>query len=230
MAHLGHTARIIISCDNLEDSIDAWERIGFVVESTFQGIVRITDGQVLVTLLAEEFDSPALAYFNSAPEILYNSCLDSGLRVERNEKGVVKLSELLGLDVYVHPREIEEQELPSGEQSPLFGYFDGLAVAVDDVTETRMLAEDLGFFVQEEWFGDTAQSDVTDGLMLLSLRSKLATPMLTYSAHIDEDLIQSVTQALGSNAEITRHESGRAWFVRLRMPEGTLITIAHEDE
>ena len=229
MAHLGHTSRIAISCRNIEESANAWQAIGFTVESIFQGIVRLTDGQVLVTLLAEEFKSPALAYFNEAPDILYRSCLDSGLAVEQMKDGAFKLPDLLGVDVFVHPREIEEQELPLGEQSPLFGYYDGLAVEVKSVSDTRLLAEDLGFFVQEEWAGPPEQSDVTDGLSLLSLRSKVASTMLTYSAPIDADLIQTVTKTFGSSAVVTTNDDGDPWFVKITMPEGTIISIAHED-
>ncbi len=208
MALLGHTARYVIPSDNPEAHALAWEALGFTVEDHSPDAVRLTDGQILLTLLKEDLKGPALAYFNADPDKDF-------------------IASPFGVDIYIHKRPYEEHLSPTRESNDLLGFFDGLVVGVDDVAAAREASESYGYFLQEEWGGEHPQSDITDGLCVVSLRKQKTTGIFSYTTDLSESLVDEMDVAEEA-LKVSRDEDGRPWFVRIKMPDGTLVHIMNE--
>ena len=229
MALLGHTARIIISVTSMSASVAAWQAAGFSIESEIDGFTRLTDGQVLVTLMSQEFDSPALAYFHVDVAQLMQTIVGKGLATREESATGFVMEGPGGVDIHVHQRSADKAVQPTGEQNPLLGYFDALVIGVDEPLRARTAAEELGFFVQEEFFGDFLQSDVTDGVLNLSFRQQKGKPFLVYVSDLDDEHLNELKESFGDNISIRLDENGEPFLVALTMPEGTKIMITTED-
>jgi hypothetical protein len=229
IALLGHTARIIISVTSMSESTAAWEAAGFEIESQKAGFTRLTDGQVLVSLIEQDFSSPALAYFHVDHVRLATELAGRGLTTrEANETGFV-VEGPGGVDIHIHQRPIDQKAEPTGEQNPLFGYFDALVTGAEDPFIERRKAEEMGFFVQEEFVGDFPQSDVTDGLVNLSIRTKVKTPFLVYRTDVTKELVMELQESFTERCRVTVNKDGTVAMVTLTMPEGTRIMITNDD-
>jgi hypothetical protein len=190
--------------------------MGFTLENHEEGIARLTDGQLLLTLIEQEFPSPGIAYFHTPA-------------LEDQETVITGPG---NLTMFRHPSPLTSAQQPTREQNPLLGFFDGLVVGVDDVKGARQWAEEYGYFVLEEFGEPQPQSDVTDGLMTISFRKGYQTKQLCYTTDIDQvladDISAGMIEALGkeSDAVLVRHDDhGNVELIRVAMPEGTLVTI-----
>lgn len=206
----GHSSRIVISTSDMTSSVSAWTALGFEVESQEGAVTRLTDGQILLSLINEPFASPALAYFNS----------------DTDKVGTVALPG--DLTVFIHHRPMEEEERPTHEQNPMIGFFDALAVGVPDPAIARTVYEQHGFFVQEEWGGEYPQSDVTDGLNVISLHGIGSKRFLAYSADDLEDLVDAIDLESGVDVAVNRTDDGIPQSVILTTPEGTTILVSED--
>ncbi len=199
----------------MQSSVAAWSALGFTIESTSSQISRLTDGQLLLALVEQEFPSPGLAYFHADSF----EAADSTIEAPGN------------LIIFRHPSPLESARKPSKEQNALLGYFDALVVPTEDVKGARQWAEENGFFVVEEWGNPQPQSDVTDGLITLSFRQGYASKMIGYLTDIDEDLVQEITDAMreataSSDAvAVRRSTNGDVELIRVLMPEGTIVVV-----
>lgn len=222
MSVLGHTARLLISTADLRASALAWEAVGFQVQSNSETSIQLTDGQLLLTLREQEFFSPALAYGTS-------------------DIAAASTATIPGPDgktlMYLHALPVTMAQVASGEQNRFLGYFDALVVQVGDVLNARRWAEELGFFVLEEFGGMYPQSDVTDGLSTLSFRkNEMVGRSLVYVTDIDEDLADDITTSLqeklgdevADSVAVFRDANNNVAMIRLLLPEGTRITIVQD--
>lgn len=227
MALLGHTARYVIPSEKPDESAQAWEAIGFTIESQSENAVRLTDGQILISLLNETLPSPALAYFHADPDRLVSYCRDKDLTTNKLDDGSIHVPSPFGVDIYVHHRPFEEHLAPTRESNELLGFFDSLVVGVDDISIARANAESFGFFVQEEWAGAHPQSDVTDGLTVVSLRKQNTSGIFSYTTELSETLVDEMDIADGA-LTVSRDENGHPWFVRIQMPDDAVILVARD--
>ena len=228
MALLGHTARVIVSTTALVASADAWQRVGFAVHDQSEGFARLTDGQVLLTLIEDVFPSPALAYFHADPEQLARDLQDRGIEQRDVSAKGLTITPFLGVDVYVHQRSSDKAERHTGERNNVLGYLDAFSVGLPDVSAARRTAEDLGYFVQEEWGMPAPRSDVTDGLITIAFQQRTASPYLAYAVEITDELIEHLQELEGVTVQV-REINGDISYIRLTMPEGTQIVLLHDN-
>ena len=144
MAFLGHTARVIISTATIVASTEMWTTLGFTVQESEPGFTRLTDGQVLVTLIEDAFPSPALAYFHPDPVPLSRELQGMGLILREESESGFAVTPINGLDVYVHRRSQDKAERHSGAANPLLGYLDAFSLGVEDAAASRRRAEANG--------------------------------------------------------------------------------------
>ncbi len=228
MAFLGHTARVIVSTATLMASVEAWQLVGFTVQDQSEGFARLTDGQILLTLIDDTFPSPALAYFHADPEQLAADLTDRGCEQRDVTAKGLTITPFDGVDVYVHQRASDKAERHSGERNALLGYLDAFSVGVADVSAARRTAEDLGFFVQEEWGAPQPRSDVTDGLITIAFQQRNVAPYLAYAVEVSDTLLEVLNECDGITVDVTEI-GGEVSYVRLTMPEGTKIVLLHDD-
>lgn len=232
MAFLGYSVRIIVSSDNIDRSVNSWSGLGFEVQGESAGRVRLSDGQVLLTLMADHCSSPTLAYFHTDVSALMKECSKAGLDVadcsdtSGSPISTVRIAVPDCGEIYVH----EHSELAitsvSKEQSPLLGYFDALVLGVPKIESVKNWAEHAGFFIQEEWPEPFPQVDMTDGLAALSFRKMHTQKFLSYCADIDRHFMEEI----GNVCEEFAVECAivNADLIRLTMPEGTVIMISND--
>ena len=228
MAFLGHTARVIISTATIVASTEMWTALGFTVQESEPGFARLTDGQVLVTLIEDAFPSPALAYFHPDPVSLSRELQGMGLTLREESESGFAVTPVDGLDVYIHRRSQDNAERHSGAVNPLLGYLDAFSLGVEDAAAARRRAEELGFFVQEEWGMPQPRSDVTDGLITIAFHQRTAAPYLAYNVEITPDLVDELTAIDGLTVDVTEI-AGEIAYVRLTTTEGTKIVLLHDN-
>lgn len=217
MAKLGHTAAVTIAAMDRKKSIQAWEALGFDVVHKNNHITRLTDGQLLLEIIEQEFPFFGVTYYSSA---------------------INHARELHGPDgsnmIIQRHAPNSEASLPSKEQSPLLGYFESLAIGVTNLPPARAWAEDNGFLVLEEYGDPHPQSDLTDGLLSISLRQGFSGRWIVYNTELDKELVDGIEQALkvvdpSSNpVTVLQSETGKIDIVRIEMPEGIRIVITQD--
>ena len=228
MAYLGHSARIVVSTTSLQESIESWRSLGFTLERSDAGVARMTDGQILVTLMEQDFQSPAMAYFHADPERLASDLQGKGLAIRNASPSGFTVTPFDGVDVYVHQRPMETAERHTGAKNDVLGYLDAFSIGVQDVAATRRTAENIGFFVQEEWGMPQPRSDVTDGLMTVAFHQRQARPYLAYAVEITDDLVAHLQADDGLTVTVTEID-GEISYVRVTTPEGTRVVLLHDD-
>lgn len=228
MAYLGHSARVVVSTASLQDSVEVWQSLGFTLEQADAGVARLTDGQILITLMEQDFNGPALAYFHADPERLAADLQGKGLAIRDRSPTGLTVTPFEGVDVYVHQRPIETAERHSGAKNDVLGYLDAFSVGVRDVATARRTAENLGFFVQEEWGMPQPRSDVTDGLITVAFHQRQARPYLAYAVEINDELIGLLQAVNGLIVSVTEID-GEISYIRVTTPEGTRVVLLHDD-
>lgn len=203
-----HSSRIVISTTSLEGSLQAWNALGFEEQDRTDIAIRLTDGQLLVTLMLDSFKSPALAYFSADRDAAATKVLPGDL------------------SLFVHHRPVDQEEHPTGEQNPMLGYYDALVIGVNDPIVDRTEYERHGFFVQEEWGGQYPQSDVTDGLNVISLQKIGARRYLAYHADDLSNLLESIDPDVGIRVSAHTSEDNDIQGIFLTTPEGTTFHIS----
>ena len=217
MAKLGHTATVTIAAMDVKKSIKAWEAVGFDVIHSNNQITRLTDGQLLLEIIEQEFPFFGVTYYGGA---------------SNQER------ELHGPDgsnmIKQRHAPSSEASLPSKEQSPLLGYFESFAIGVASLPPARAWAEDNGFFILEEYGDPHPQSDLTDGLISISLRQGFSGRWIIYNTELDKELVDDIEQALKSVDPLSnpvtalQNETGKIDVVRIDMPDGIRIVITQD--
>ncbi|MBI2793192.1 MAG: hypothetical protein HYX66_00905 [Ignavibacteria bacterium] len=232
MAFLGYSVRIVVSSDNIHRSVHSWSGLGFDVQGESAGRVRLSDGQILLTLMPDHCLSPTLAYFHHDVSALMKECFKAGLDVadcsNRSSKAISTLRITVPEcgEIYVHEHSDLTITSASKEQSPLLGYFDSLVLGVPKIESVKIWAEHAGYFIQEEWREPFPQVDVTDGLAALSFRKMHPQRFLSYSADLDRmylEEIGSVCEELAVECVVVNAD-----LIKLTMPEGTVIMISND--
>jgi len=219
---------MVVSTTSLQESVESWQALGFTVEQSDAGVARLTDGQILVTLMEQDFNSPAIAYFHADPERLAADLQGKGLATRDASPSGFTVTPFDGVDIYVHRRPMEAAERHSGAKNDVLGYLDAFSVGVPDVAAARRTAENLGFFVQEEWGMPQPRSDVTDGLMTVAFHQRQARPYLAYAVEITDDLLAHLQADDGLTVAVTEID-GEISYVRVTTPEGTRVVLLHDD-
>jgi hypothetical protein len=218
----------------MQASLDAWESVGFTIlardEADVPSWVRLTDGQVIVMLMTEAIDSPALAYFHPDPPVLRQRLHDRGAVVAAVSDAELTVEGPGGIPIYVHKGTAMTADRPTKEASPLLGYFGGIAVSVTDADAAKASAERMGFLVAEFMDEPFKGYDMTDGsaTLLLQQTSSAVRP-LVYATEFDDALVSDLTEAIGDACTTIKASDGSLLLIKLRMPEGTTILVQADD-
>jgi|GEM_PF-3071300 len=221
MAFLGKNVAVSISTPSVTMSEKVWTSLGFSVIEQKSNEVFLSDGQLLLNLVEQEFFSPAVCYYGT-----------SSLHTNR-ESVVGPDREIL----FIRKPEPEYARLPlTGEKNSILGFFDAVAVGSPNHRTAREWSETLGFFVQEEFGGTYPQSEVTDGLINVSFRNGLNGRFLCYVRDLDDDdahQILTTAQQIqsdhgASRGQIVRDANGDILMVVIYTAEGTGIIISQD--
>jgi len=230
MALLGHASRIVIASQDPSSSRGAWEQLGFEDAGSTQEISRLTDGQILLSLIQHEDPSPGLAYFAPSLQSVADRILAAGLPYEGTQSTSLCLTGPGDLTIWIHPATTENVVHRTGEGSPFLGYYDALVVPVEDVDAAAVWAQKCGYFIADQWDDPNPQVDVTDGLNVISFRKQaVRSPILHYTADMDNDWVESITEACGEMLKVHRGESGNVTMAVIGMPDACMIFITPDE-
>ncbi len=235
MALFGHSSAVVISTQDAEASAEAWTTLGFSgitpTEGGSRSAIRMTDGQLFVTLLEEEFNSPSLACFTASLDRVLQRCRDKGVPVDASDRSNVVVPVPGGQQIFLHHRDAQLTLRPDKTQNQVLGYFDVLLVRVPDVAVARQWAESAGFLVENESTIGPSRVDMTDGVSRIGfLQSEQLGSELVYITELDGAFVDDITEVFADNATVYRLPDGTPTMVRLCMPEGTWLTIVADDD
>lgn len=230
MALLGHASRIVISSLDPALSRGVWEQLGFEDAGSTSEIARLTDGQVLLSLISHEDPSPGLAYFAPSLQSVADKLTAAGIAFVGSHATSLHLQGPGELTVWIHPATMNNVIHRSGEDSPFFGYLDAVVVPVANVSSAADWAQKCGFFIVDQWDDPSPQVDVTDGLTTISFRQQaIGVPFLHYTADMDNDWVESITEACGELLTIHRSVEGKISMAVITMPDACLILITPDE-
>lgn len=230
MSLLGNAARLVVTSSNPNQSLYAWQAIGFEDDGSSDPVVRLTDGQVHVTLLPGTGVGFGLAYFAPSLQRVGDRLIAAGVAIEGSNSSQWRVPGPGHLEIWVHPATADTMNQRSGEASPFLGYFDALVVPVDDVQQAIAWAQNCGYIIIDTWKDPMPRADLTDGITTVSFRQQeLRTPFLHYSADIDDEWIEDISSIDGLVCNLHNDSSGGIAVVTVEMPDGITIMVTQDE-
>lgn len=233
---LGSSARIAISSNDIPTSYEFYMKFGF---SPFDSsapepnsdskIFRMTDGQIILTLLKETFKSPIIAYFaedlTGIENLVKKNVIDA--EIKRDDKGI---SEIMfkspgGVTVDIHRSAATMK--PSGAENPKCGTFGELTIGVPSRDSAVAFWKQLGFDVFGIYNVPYSWANVKDGNIVLGLHQsdEVNGALLTYySANADAQIQSFVKAGIPIIHELS-DPSGKKLKATFRSPDGVYFNV-----
>jgi hypothetical protein len=229
MAFLGHSARLLITCTEPNLAIEQWEGMGFEVEFASEQEVRLTDGQIFVTLRSDQHEEMALEYAAASIQSVKDKILAGGNALEVMTPTELRFTGPGQLRYVVTPATPENIVHRTGDSNPVLGYLDALVVPVTDAHLSAVWAQSCGYFIAEASGDDISCVDVTDGIWMLSFREQaLRAPFLAYTADIDDQWVEDLLSSCPS-AQIRKDGNGSVILVVCQLPGNVSVMITPDD-
>ncbi len=226
MAFLGHAARILIPSSDPASARSAWEDLGFEDAGSDGDVVRLTDGQILCTLMPGDAGPLAAVYFAASLQSVGDKLTSAGITAHGSALTHWQVPGPGSMSWWIHPATAANVIHRSGEGSPLLGYVDAIVVPVDDVQAAATFAQKVGYVIADAWETPQPQVDCTDGLLTLSFREQGAgIPFLHYEADLDDEWVTQATEAVGDRLTVRRDADGSILLATIAMPDDVLIMV-----
>lgn len=235
---LGSSARIAISSSDIPTSYEFYKLFGFrPIEgseteiSSSTSFLRLTDGQIILTLLKETFKSPLLAYFS---EDLTNIATHvkkhvPDAQVSSDEKGV---NEIIfkapgGLTIDIHRDGKNHSLKPSGSENPFCGTFGELTIGVPNRDSALTFFKNFGFEPTGTYNIPYAWAIAKDGNIVLGIHQnpELTGAFITYfSANAEAQIQAFVKEGIPIVKEIP-DGTGKTVNATFRSPDGVYFNL-----
>jgi hypothetical protein len=229
MALLGHAATYIVSSPNPHASAEAWGLLGFDDAGSDASIIRMTDGQIFISIIPREGSGLSLAYFAPSLQSVRDKLVAAN--VELTGTPTTDLC-VHGCSTtwWIHTATPERMQQRTGEGSPLLGYFDALVLPVNEVAAASEWIQRLGYILIDIGGDVSSRIDCTDGLVTLSLReTDGGSTFLHYTADLDAEWAEAAESSLGSQLTVYRDADGMPYMARIVMPDDVVIIITSDE-
>jgi len=235
---LGSSARIAISSSDIPTSYEFYKKFGFtpVGDATEDvtsdtKLLRLTDGQIIMTLLKETFKSPIIAYFaddlTGIEKLVKKTVPDA--EVKHDDKGI---SEIIfkspgGVTVDIHRSATNTSLKPSGSENQKCGAFSELTIGVPSRDSAVTFWKQLGFDASGVYNAPYPWATVKDGNIVLGLYQSedMKGTMLTYYSSKAEEQIQAFVKAGIPITHETPDPSGKKLNATFRSPDGVYFKV-----
>lgn len=229
MAFLGHSARLVITCNEPNVASEQWQAVGFEVEFATEYEVGLTDGQIFITLRQGQHEEMALEYAAASIQSVKDKILASGNSLEVMTPTELRFPGPGQLRYVVTPATAENIVHRTGDSNPTLGYLDALVVPVADAHQSAVWAQTCGYFIAEASGEDISCVDVTDGIWMLSFREQaLRAPFLAYTADIDDQWVEELLSSC-PEAQIRKDGSGSVMLVVCQLPGNVPLMITPDE-
>lgn len=229
MAFLGHSARLLITCNEPVVASEQWQGVGFEVEFASEHEVGLTDGQIFITLRHGQHEEIAMEYVAASIQSVKDKILASGNTLEVMTPTELRFAGPGQLRYIITPATAENIVHRTGDSNPVLGYLDALVVPVADAHQSAVWAQSCGYFIAEASGEDISCVDVTDGIWMLSFREQaLRAPFLAYTADIDDQWVEDLLSSCPS-AQIRKDENGSIMLVVCLLPGNVSVMITPDE-
>lgn len=227
---LGHSSRLLLRVPQPLEVQQAWEAAGFTIEDAYPDAIRCTDGQIMVLIQQGEPIVPQLVYYAPSLQSVRDRLVSAGEHAEMAEPQRLQVAAPGALAVTVLPAKASLIAHRSGDSNPVLGFLDALVVPAPDADAAARWSQNAGFFIAETTNESSIPcADVTDGLWMLSFRQQAgAAPFLHYSADIDADWVDHITDSI-PGASVHRDGDNNVTLVTCVLPGGVQFMITNDE-
>jgi predicted lactoylglutathione lyase len=236
---LGTSARIAISSSDIPTSYEFYKKFGFspleisAPEPTSDTkFLRLTDGQIILTLLRETFKSPVIAYFaedlTHIAELVHKVVPDA--KITRDGKGIseIEFTSVGGVTFDIH-RDAKNYELrPSGVENPKCGMFGEFTIGVPSRDTAVEFFKQLGFDKTDVYNIPYRWAIIRDGNIVLGIHQNdeiVSKAFLTYFSAHAESQIQAIEKAGIPIVKEIPDVSGKKLNATFRSPDGVYFNV-----
>lgn len=188
----GAVMHLAVSCRDIPASLPFYRTLGFTIlfidNETSPSFVRLTDGMVVLALIAEDFGTPALACFTTSLQenVAGLQQLHIDVQTGTDDHGDITQAHFTdpdGLHIWLHPL-TKHSIQPAGEANPVCGIFGELATRVQDLDSSIRYWRHLGFTLKYRADIPYPFAIMSNGPMLFGLHrnNEITRPALTYYA------------------------------------------------
>lgn len=229
MALLGHAAAYIASSSDPHASAEVWGLLGFEDAGSDATTIRMTDGQIFMTILSGQTPASGIAYFAPSLQSVRDRLVAANVELEGTPTTDLTVRGC-STTWWIHTATPERMLQRSGEGSPILGYFDALVLPVPDVVSSMEWIQRLGYILIDIGGDTTQRIDCTDGLSTLSLRKQdQGAPYLHYTADIDDEWVAAAQDALGDRLTLYRDADNQPYMARIMMPDDVMIIVTSDE-
>jgi hypothetical protein len=203
--------------------------LGFDDAGSDESIIRMTDGQIFISIIPREGSGLSLAYFAPSLQSVRDKLVAAN--VELTGTPTTDLC-VHGCSTtwWIHTATPERMQQRTGEGSPLLGYFDALVLPVNEVATASEWIQRLGYILIDIGGDVSSRIDCTDGLVTLSLRkTDGGSTFLHYPADLDAEWAEAAESSLGSQLTVYRDADGMPYMARIVMPDDVVIIITSDE-
>lgn len=228
MALLGHVARLTLHSADVESAASLLGTIGFDGATDGHGVIRCSDGQILMQIEPGTEGSVVLTYHAPSLQSVGDRLTAAGVAYTGNKTEALVLEGPGRLSVRVVVATPSDMEERTGEDNHVLGFLDSIVIPVENAAAAAVWAQKCGFFIVEASSAGASMVDVTDGLVKLSFREQVVrAPYLHYTADIDSEWIESMKGALGASCRVL--DDGMVELAQITVADALVIMVTADE-
>jgi catechol 2,3-dioxygenase-like lactoylglutathione lyase family enzyme/predicted enzyme related to lactoylglutathione lyase len=235
---LGSSARIAVSSNNIPASYEFYKKFGFkpidgsnpdISSST--SFLRLTDGQIILTLLKETFKSPILAYFaddlTSIAPVITKHVPDAEVTTDETGINEIIFKAPGGLTIDIHRDRKNHSLKPSGTENPACGTFGELTLGVGNRDSAITFFKHFGFEPTGTYNMPYPWAIAKDGNIVLGIHQNpdLQGAFITYFSSKAEAQIQALVKAGIPIVKEIPDGTGKTHNATFLSPDGVYFNI-----
>lgn len=230
MALLGHVARLTLHTAAIDSTVGLLEAAGFAADSSTDGHILCTDGQILMNVDGTSSAPASLTYYAASLQSVGDRLAAAGIAVEGTKMTELSVKGPGVLTIQIISASASDMQERSGEDNHVLGYLDALVVPVENASAAAEWAQKCGFFIIEASSIGSPMVDVTDGLIKISFREQaVRAPYLHYTADIDADWSATVQDVFGDACRIVGDSSSAPELVQLMIADALVIMVTPDE-
>jgi len=232
---LGRPTRIILSCKEMIQSMTWWSRLGFIPVAELpvksDSAISLTDGQIIITLVAEVLPSPIIMFSCPSIKTLKDSLekldINTTFDVKGPGYGEIRLLSPNGVYLMVRPSTDELPKPVKGDSNLICGRLTEFSIGTGFLKKEQTYWETLGFSVKRGGNSPYNYALMTDGMITIGLHEnrEIVSLAFTYFAADMPDRISRLEKSGIVVEEETPSSSNRKEHGRVVSPDGQTVFL-----
>ncbi len=236
------TTKVLVPSEDLPGYYAFLQKFGFhpielaadAVPTKYTEFFRVTDGQILLTLMKSDIKGIHLAMFTpKIDELAKRLQWTSGVNIFRNDDTTINEIDIVApgnMMIYIHPTaQFNLHELADSALNPRCGALFEYSIAVPNLDSAIEFWKVFGFTVQQKNEGPVPSAIIGDHGFTIGLHQdpKFDGPALSYAANDSKAKIAAIRKA-GIEPIVTLENKDKETVnASFQAPEGLVINIYH---